>query len=299
MTEVDILIIGAGAAGLSCGKSAIAAGAGKVLIVDTAPRLGGILPQCLHRGFGLQCYGEEMNGKDFLDRMVSELPEELDIWLSTTVLSVSADKTALLSSAKGLETVHFRQLILATGCREVSLWSLGIGGTRPRGVFPAGLAQQLINLDSVDIGEKIVILGSGDVGLVMAGRFAELGKKPLCIIELKPQLGGLVRNQKRYIYSNIIPVMLSSTVTELHGDKLLTGITVCHLDSGEPEEIECDTLITALGLIPDRSLITPLMTDGLAPSWIHFAGNCDFVHDIVDRVLRNGEQLGNQAARLL
>lgn len=270
-----------------------------MLLVDTEPRLGGILPQCVHRGFGLSDSGAEMDGREYLEQMMSELPIDLEIRLSTTVLSVSDDKTAIISSTTGLETVSFRQLILATGCREKSLWSLGIGGSRPQGVFPAGLAQRMVNLDGCDIGNRIVILGSGDVGLVMAGQFAEQGKKPLCIVEMAPRLGGLVRNQKRYVAANDIPVMLSSTVTELHGDKRLTGVTVTNLKSGEKKMISCDTLITALGLIPDQSLVGSLMKNDEYPNWVHLAGNCDYVHDMVDRVARNGESIGAAVAKML
>ena len=296
MTETELLIVGAGAAGLGCARSACAAGLSSVLAVDSAERLGGILPQCLHKGFGLQRFGTELTGPEFLERLRETLPQSLDLRLETTVIRVFPDRTALISSPVALERVRFRELIWATGCREKSIWSLPLAGTRPAGVLSAGLAQQLVNLEGICIGERIVVLGSGDVGLVMAGRFAELGKKPLAIIEKRPQLGGLVRNRKRYVEQYDIPVLLNTEVEELHGGKTLSGVTLRHTDTDEREYISCDTLITALGLIPEQTLLDGLREDGRLPDWVQLAGNCDYVHDMADAVLRDADEIGARAA---
>lgn len=296
MRDTQLLIVGAGAAGLACAKSAYAAGLRDIVVADCAERPGGILPQCLHTGFGETLYGREMSGPELLARLMEAFPREICLCLNTTVLRLNPDRTALLSAPEGVETVRFRQLILATGCRERSIWSLPVAGTRPSGVMTAGLAQQLINLDGAQIGGRTVIVGSGDVGLVMAGRLAELGRKPLAIIEQQACIGGLARNRRRFAEAYEIPVMLRSEIIEIHGARELCGVTVRHTDTGATENLPCDTLITALGMIPEQSLLKPLYRGTSLPDWVQLAGNCDFVHDIVDRVLRTGETVGASAA---
>ena len=296
MDNVEILVVGAGAAGLQCARSAYESGARSVLLADSSKRVGGILPQCLHTGFGISLFGQSLTGPEFLSRLLKGFAPGVEQSLQTMVTDLAADRTARLVSPCGIRTVSFRRLVLACGCRERSIYSLPVSGTRPAGVFTAGLAQQLVNLDGVDIGDNIVILGSGDIGLVMAGRFAELGKKVVAVVEQKPSLGGLLRNQQRFIRANNIPVITLSTVDELHGGERICGVTVRHLDSGAREYLPCGTLVTALGLIPDRSLLDGISEDGSLPSWVSLAGNCSFVHDIVDRVVREADALGKQIA---
>ena len=299
MISTELLVVGAGAAGLSCALGAAKAGLSDIVIADTLPRPGGILPQCLHRGFGLSLYGREMTGPEFLEEILKDIPSGMDLRTETTVSGISADRTAWLCSREGLEQISFRYLIIAAGCREKSLYSIPVAGTRPSGVFSAGLAQQLVNLNEADIGERIVLLGSGDIGLVMAGRFAELGKPPVVVIEQKEKMGGLARNQHRYIEAYNIPVMTKATVDEVHGYPHLTGVTVRHLDDGRREYIPCDTLITALGLIPEKTLADGLAEKGCVPDWMSYSGNSDFVHEIVDSVVRDGLETGRKAAEYL
>ena len=299
MISTELLIVGAGAAGLSCAAGAAKAGVSEIVIADTLPVPGGILPQCLHRGFGLSLYGREMTGPEFLTEILKDIPAESDLRMETTVSRISADRTAWLCSRDGLEKISFRCLIIAAGCREKSLYSIPVAGTRPAGVMSAGLAQQLVNLNKADIGERIVLLGSGDIGLVMAGRFAELGKPPVVVIEQKEKMGGLARNQHRYIEANNIPVITKATIDEIHGYPRLTGVTVRHLDDGKREFIPCDTLITALGLIPEKTLAADITEHGGMPDWLAYSGNSDFVHEIVDSVVREGMETGKKAAEYL
>ncbi len=299
MISTELLIVGAGAAGLSCAIGAAREGISEIVIADALTCPGGILPQCLHRGFGLSMYGREMTGPEFLAELLKDMPSHIDLQMETMVNGISRDRTAVLYSKNGPEKISFRYLIIAAGCREKSFYSIPVAGTRPAGVLSAGLAQQLVNLKNADIGERIVILGSGDIGLVMAGRFAELGKTPVAVIEQKEKMGGLARNQHRYIEANHIPVITKATVDEVHGYPHLTGVTVKHLDDGRREFIPCDTLITALGLIPEKTLAAGLYENGCAPDWLAYSGNSDFVHEIVDGVVRDGLKAGKEAAEYL
>ncbi len=295
----DILIVGAGAAGLSVYFGVQKAG-GTALIADERDVPGGILLQCIHKGFGLGVFGEDLTGPEYLSHYLRKMSENGDssLLLSTTVLSLSRDKTALLSGPKGLIKVRFRELVLATGCREKPLYALPVEGPRPSGIYTAGEAQELVNLLKREIGNRIVILGSGDIGQIMARRLSLLGKKVLAVIEKNDHPGGLLRNRKQCLEAFHIPVILSATVTKIHGMPALSGVTVFHSDTGKEELIACDTLVTSLGLIPDRTIVDGLLTDGEYPSWVHFAGNADHVHEIVDSVTKEGEALGEKLARL-
>jgi NADPH-dependent 2,4-dienoyl-CoA reductase/sulfur reductase-like enzyme len=205
----------------------------------------------------------------------------------------SLSGTALLSQPKGLCSVSFKQCVIATGCLERSIWSLPIAGTRPEGVYTAGEAQELIELGGYDIGDNIFILGSGDIGQIMARRFRQLGKKVIAIAEISDHLGGMKRNQEQCIKAYDIPVMLQTTVIEIHGYPRVEGVTVHHFDSNTDEYIECETLISALGLIPDKSLADSFSE---RPDWLHFCGNADFVHDKADSASAQGEKLGKALA---
>lgn len=216
----------------------------------------------------------------------------VDVRTGTAVLRLRADKTALLSGAQGLLTVRFGRCILCTGCRERPLSSLPVGGTRPAGIFTAGQAQKLVNLGGYDIGQDIVILGSGDIGQIMARRFTLLGKRVAAMIEIRDTLGGMARNQKECVRAFHIPVILRATVDEVLGTGRICGVMVRHLADGRRERISCDTLITALGLIPERELVRGLETEGRRPEWLSLCGNCEHVHEIVDSVTMQAEQLG-------
>lgn len=295
--ETDILVIGCGAAGMAAASAAASSGV-RVILADERERPGGILQQCVHKGFGLGRYGSEMSGPDYSDEEFRRFSESSADYLpGCRVLEIRPDRTALTSSSGGLGIIRFCECILASGCTERSLWTLPVSGTRPEGVYTAGEAQEMIELGGYDIGDRIFILGSGDIGQIMARRFVQLGKTVTGMAEQRAELGGLKRNQEECIKAYDIPVMLRSTVTEIHGYPRLSGVTLRHLDIGEDELIGCDTLITALGLDPDRSLADPLRTDsGDWPEWLHFCGNADFVHEIADSASAQGDRLGSLAA---
>jgi NADPH-dependent 2,4-dienoyl-CoA reductase/sulfur reductase-like enzyme len=211
------------------------------------------------------------------------------------VLSVSRQREAVLSSRRGLERVSFKHLILASGCRERPLGALDITGERPAGVCTAGEAQEMMNLRGEDPGEHILILGSGDLGMILARRFTLEGKQVLAVLEQEAHFGGLARNYNRCIEAHHIPIRYRCTVREIHGMPRITGVTVEDLDSGERELLSCDTLITAVGLVPEREL-----THGLEEApWLSLAGNCSKVHDLADSAAAEGAKIGGQVGKQL
>ena len=294
MEHFDLLIVGGGAAGMAAALAAERAGAKRILIAERDGTLGGILPQCIHNGFGLGYFKEDLTGPEYAARFIARIAQSgVSVRLDTTVLELRADKTALLSACGALERIGFDRCILATGARETPAAALGICGTRPAGVFTAGQAQKLVNLGHYDIGQNIVILGSGDVGQIMARRFTLLGKKIVAMVEISDHLGGLVRNRRSCIEAYRIPVIFKATVSEIHGVGRISGVTVRHLDTGAQEHLTCDTLVTAVGLVPERELISPLAApDGTLPEWLTAIGNCDFIHEIVDAVTVQAEAAG-------
>ena len=298
MERYDLLIVGAGAAGMAAALGAARAGAKRILLADRSDRLGGILPQCIHSGFGLTYFHADLHGPEYAARFAAALAETpTEVRLGTTVLEVRADRTALLSSRSGVERVSFRRCILSAGAREKPIGALGIAGTRPAGVFTAGQAQALVNLGGYALGQRVVILGSGDVGMIMARRFTLLGRTVVAMVEQNAAPGGLARNRKQCIEQYQIPLRLCATVTEVHGMPQLTGVTVRDLLSGAEERLSCDTLVTAAGLIPERELAAPLLQRGAPPDWLALAGNCARIHELVDSVSAEALALGAQAAK--
>ncbi|MBQ6455709.1 MAG: FAD-dependent oxidoreductase [Mogibacterium sp.] len=292
----DIFIVGSGAAGMSAAVSASASGA-SVIVADDREVPGGVLRQCVHSGFGLGRYGREMTGPEYSEEEFRHFEQSSAVYFpKCRVISIGSDRTALVSSPDGLRRISFIECILASGCIERPLWSLPVAGTRPEGVYTAGEIQEMIEIGGYDTGDRIFILGSGDIGQIMARRFVQLGKTVIGMAEQKAEPGGMKRNQEECIKAYDIPVILNSTVTEVHGFPHLTGVTLRHLDSGTEELIECDTLITALGLEPDKSLAEGLKTSDGYPEWLHFCGNADFVHEIADSASAQGEKLGRSTA---
>lgn len=291
--KTELLIVGAGAAGMAAALSAWEAGCRDLLLVDRREQPGGILPQCLHEGFGLAQYGTELTGPEYTARLVQRL-EKTGVHLSfgTEVLTVHGDKTAILSDRRGLFELHFERLILATGCREKSIGSLPVAGTRPAGVFTAGQAQEMMNLRGQEVGNEILILGSGDLGLIMARQFALAGKHVIAVVEKEAHVGGMARNYHRCIEPYQISVLYRTMVTEIHGTGRISGVTLRRLDTGEERFIPCDTLITALGLIPERELVRRLGD----PDWLFLAGNCRRVHDFADSAVAEAARIGREAS---
>ena len=274
MTVYDILIIGGGAAGIAAAKAARGA---RVLLVDRKAELGGVLLQCAHHGFG-----RNQNGPEYAAALLADFPEEIELALEATVLSVSRDKTAVLSGKKlGLRTVRFQQLILAAGCREIPMGALSIAGTRPKGVYTAGQMQEMMNLHGHIPEGPVVILGSGDLGLIMAKQLAEAGLSVI-LVEKIAQCGGMARNQK-YLAEFPIQLLCNDTIAEVHGYPAITGCT-----TSQGGYLPCKTLLIAAGLRPERELIAELGN----PDWLHICGNCNRVHPMVEAVVHEGTQAG-------
>ncbi len=296
MKSCKLLIVGAGAAGLSAAIEAWEAGCRDVLLLDRAAQPGGILPQCLHEGFGLAQYSKELTGPEYTSQLTQRLASTGVTFLpGTEVLSVSEDRIAVLSRSGALERLRFKRMILASGCREKTIGALPVGGTRPAGIFTAGQAQEMINLRRLDPGGEILILGSGDLGMIMARRFMLEGAHVIAVLEQEAHYGGMARNYHRCIEAFSIPLRCRMTVRQIHGEGRIRGVTAEHLDSGEQEFIACDTLVTALGLIPERELVRGLEDR----PWLSLAGNCRAVHEIVDSAAAEAERIGREVGAAL
>ena len=291
----DVLVVGAGAAGMAAALSAREAGAETVLLADRNIQLGGVLPQCLHSGFGAGIFHQELTGAEYAARWAAQVEASfIALRLDTTVLSISPERRALLSGPEGVEEVAFRTLVLATGCREISIGSLALSGTRPAGMFTAGQAQRMVNLQGLTLGRNVVVLGSGDVGLIMARQLALSGYSVAAVVERRDRCGGLPRNYCRSIVECGVPLLTRTTVCRVHGEGRVSGVTLLQLDTGTERFLPCDTLITALGMVPERELLRPLGEP--LPPWVFLCGNCRTIHRTVDTVSRQGEAVGREAA---
>ena len=318
-----LIIIGGGPAGLSAAVSAYENGvsAEDILVLERDSEAGGILNQCIHAGFGLHRFGEELSGPEYAGRYI-KMAEERGIHVTTNAmaLSVSKDKAvSFVSPETGFTTVTADAVILAMGCRERTRGALNIPGTRPSGVYTAGCAQRYINIEGFMPGKKVVILGSGDIGLIMARRMTLEGAEVKCVCEIMPYSGGLRRNIVQCLDDFGIPLKLSHTVTEVHGKERVTGVTIAAVDEangrrpipGTEEYIECDTLLLSVGLIPENELTRGAgiqldrMTNGASVNQfreteaegIYSCGNVLHVHDLVDFVSEEAAIAGENAAK--
>ncbi len=274
MEHYDILIIGGGAAGIAAVK---ACGSKKVLLADRKAALGGVLLQCAHRGFG-----KNQSGPEYAAELLEDLPKNLTLAMNTTVVSISADKKALLRSREfGKREISFSELILAAGCREIPIGALPVAGTRPKGIYTAGQMQEMMNLFGYIPKGPAVILGSGDLGLIMANHLAEAGI-PVTLVEKKDACGGMARN-RRCLKNYPIELICGETITEVCGYPDLESVV---LSGGR--EIPCKTLLIAVGLRPEQELIRNLG----AQNWIHICGNCNCVHPMVEAVIQEGKEAG-------
>lgn len=317
----DLVIIGGGPAGMSAAVAAYESGIRDIVILERDSALGGILQQCIHNGFGLHKFGEELTGPEYAWRYEQKVRElGIPVKLTTMVLDIGADKTVTATNEEdGVFTLKAKAIILAMGCRERSKGALNIPGTRPAGIYSAGTAQKLVNIKGLMVGKKVVILGSGDIGLIMARRMTLEGAKVEAVCELMPYSGGLARNIEQCLNDFNIPLKLSHTIVKIHGKDRVCGVTVAEVDENrkpikETEEyIECDTILLSVGLIPENELSRSAgielsrITSGAVVNQdrqttregIFACGNVLHVHDLVDFVSDEAEIAGKSAAEYI
>ena len=317
MLNHDIVIVGGGPAGMAAAIAAYDAGVTDVVILDREPDMGGILRQCIHAGFGLHRLGRELTGPEYADVFKQQvLARNIKVFYESTVTAVSPGKVVTAQSRNGILKIQAKAVILAMGCRERSRGALNTPGTRPAGIFSAGTAQKFINCEGYMVGKKVVILGSGDIGLIMARRMTLEGAKVEAVCELMPYSGGLTRNIAQCLEDFDIPLYLSTTVCEVHGKGRLEGVTIAQVDERRnPIEetkrfIPCDTLLLSVGLIPENELtraagipMDPITSGAIVDEncqtkvpGIFACGNVLQVHDLVDYVSDEAERAGQGAA---
>lgn len=318
----DAVVIGCGAAGMAAALAVRESGR-TVAIVEREDFLGGILMQCIHNGFGIHEFGADLTGPEFAERLISGvLTKGIDVYPDTTVMDISGDGNSRVVTACGkaraVVRLGCRAVVLAMGCRERNRGNVAIGGTRPAGVFTAGLAQRLMNLDGYLPGRRVVVIGSGDIGLIMARRLTLVGARVLAVVEIMPYPSGLTRNISQCLNDFSIPLYLSHVVSKITGRDRVDGVEVTPLVDGTPDyaksfRLDCDTVLLSVGLIPENELSrkagVPLTDDTGGPrvdanlmsasAGIFACGNVLHVHDLVDFVVEEGRRCGEAVGRYL
>ena len=316
----DLVIVGGGPAGMAAAVAAYDAGCKDVVILDREPELGGILMQCIHNGFGLHKLGQELTGPEYAAVYVNKVKERnIKVYAETMVTAVSPEKVVTAQNRQGILKIQAKAVILAMGCRERSRGALNISGSHCAGIYSAGTAQKLVNCMGYQVGKRVVILGSGDIGLIMARRMSFEGAKVEAVCEVMPYSGGLTRNIVQCLEDFGIPLYLSTTVVQIHGKERLEGVTIAQVDERrQPIEetkryIPCDTLLLSVGLIPENELtrsagipMDPITNGAMvdehcqtAVPGIFACGNVLHVHDLVDYVSDEAERAGKGAVSFI
>lgn len=318
-SDIDVAVIGSGPAGMAAAIKAKEEGAEHVLLLERQEQLGGLLHQCVHNGFGLLYFGQDLTGPEYARRFIEKVKDlGIEALLETMVTRISTDHHLIaVNNREGYLRLRPKSIVLAMGCRERSRGQLSIPGTRPAGIFTAGTAQRWVNVEGFIPGKKVVILGSGDIGLIMARRLTLEGVEVKAVVEILPYVGGLIRNEVQCLHDFHIPLLLEHTVTQIHGEKRVEAVTIAKVDKdkspilGTEQNIECDTLLLSVGLIPENELsrMAGVVLDPLAGGpvvderretnipGIFAGGNVVHVHDLVDDVSWEAEIAGAWAAK--